>query len=233
MKSLVDKAMKKLNIAVSMIVATATISLGAAGYVFAADTASFTQTINAGTLNVDIVNGGYSTVGSPIVSMSALAFDFECQISTGTFGTAGEQIYIKNPDVADSGWTVSLAASATTAVWDSVGTDFDFNDPTDDGCGDGGGDLDTVGGQMTVDASAAVLAVGQCATCGTANVSLGNSAAFSEGVTDSITLVSGAAGSDDVGDWTVQGISVSQDVPAEQPAGNDYDINMVLSIVAA
>lgn len=120
--------------------------IATSGIVLAA-TSNFTQTINAGTLAIDIVDASYVTVGSPSVSMSATTFSFTCltggSASTGTFGTSSQVIYIKNPDAADNGWVVSLAASATTAVWDSAGTDFDFNDPTTSGCGDGA-DSDSV-----------------------------------------------------------------------------------------
>lgn len=203
-----------------------------ATYVYASNTSTFNQTINAGTLSIDIVDGSYVTVGSPSITMNSVSFSFACQASTGTFGTATEQIYIQNPDAADNGWTASLAATDPTDLWDSTGTDFDFNDPTGSGCTDGG-DTDSFGGQMTVDASGGTLAVGQCSTCTTTNVSKGTSSAYSEGATDDITVLSGAAGSDDIGDWTLQGVSISQSIPAEQPAAADYSIDMSLSIVAS
>jgi hypothetical protein len=200
--------------------------------VLAADTSNFQQTITAGTLDVDITNSSYVTVGSPSVALVSTAFSFSCQTSTGVFGTSSQQIYIQNPDAADNGFTVSLAGSATTAVWDSAGTDFDFNDPTTAGCTDGG-DADSVGGQMTVDASAGSISAGACASCSTTNVTLGASDSFEQAVTDSITLVTAAAGANDIGDWYVRDIDISQTIPAEQPAASDYDINMTLSIVAS
>lgn len=207
------------------------IMFGSVIYVFASDTSTFNQTINSGTLSVDIVDASYVTVASPSIDMSTLSFGFTCQTSTGTFGTTTEQIYVKNPDAADSGWTVSLAGSATTAVWDSAGTDFDFNDSNGSGCTDGG-DTDSFGGQMTVDASGGSIAVGSCSACTTTGVSAGSSNAFVEGSVDDITILSGASESDDIGDWTLQGVSISQKVPAEQPAAADYSIDMVLSILA-
>ena len=206
--------------------------LATTGIALAANTSNFQQTITAGTLSVDIADASYVTVGSPSVTFGSTAFSFSCQTTTGTFGTTTQQIYIQNPDAADNGFTVSLAGSAATAVWDSAGTDFDFNDPTTAGCTDGA-DADSVGGQMTVDPSGASLATGDCAACNTTNVTLGSSNSFSQAVTDSITLVTAASGSNDIGDWTVQDIDVSQTIPAEQPANNDYDINMTLSIVAS
>lgn len=205
---------------------------GATGIVLAASTSNFQQTITAGTISVDIVDGSYVTVGSPSVALGSTAFSFSCQTTTGSFGTVSQQIYIQNPDAADNGYTVSLAASDPTDVWDSAGTDFDFNDSGSSGCADGG-DADSLAGQMTVDPSGATLDVGNCASCVTTNVTLGSSDAFEEGSTDSITLVTASSGSDDVGDWTVQGIDISQTIPAEQPAANDYDIDMTLSILAS
>lgn len=199
--------------------------------VLASPTSNFTQTINAGTLAVDIVDGSYASVGSPSVAMNAATFSFSCQSSTGTLGTATQQIYVVNPDAADNGWVVSIAASGPTAFWDGAAADFDFNDPTTSGCGDGA-DTDSLIGQMTIDASGGTLATGGCSSCVTTNITKGSSNAFSEGPVNSITVLTGAAGSDDIGDWTLQGVSLSQTIPAEQPAASDYDINMTLSVVS-
>jgi len=95
-----------------------------------------------------------------------------------------------------------------------------------------GGDTDTVGGQMTVDPSVGTLAVGSCASCVTTNVAKGSSSSFAEGTLDSITLLNAAAASSDVGDWKFTGVAISQKIPSEQGAASDYDINMVVSIVA-
>ncbi len=218
----------------SLIVAllTTTVSFGSASYVLASSTSNFTQVVSAGTLAVDIVDASYVTVASPSVAMGAVTFSFTCQTATGTFGSASQVIYVKNPDAADGGWTASLAGSATTAVWDSVGTDYDFNDSTGTGCTDGA-DVDALGGQMTVDPSVGTLAVGQCASCVVTNVTKGSSTAFLEGTTNSITVLTGAIASNDIGDWKLTGVTISQKVPAEQPAASDYDISMVLSVVAS
>lgn len=186
----------------------------------------------AGTLTTDIVDASYVPVGSPTMAMSAATFSFTCQTKTGSFGTASQQIYVNNNNGANNGWTLTVAAQATTNVWDSVGTDYDFNDLTGSGCTDGADAGDSVGGQMTVNPSVATLAIGQCGSCTTNNISKGSSAAFNQGTTDTITLLTATAASDDVGDWTLQGVSISQKIPAEQPAASDYDINMVLTVTA-
>lgn len=214
---------------VSAILLSLILTFGSASEALAASTSNFTQEITAGTLAVDITNSSYVTVANPSVAMNSTAFSFSCQTATGTFGTASEQIYVSNPDAADAGWTVTVAAAATTSLWDSAGTDFDFNDATTSGCADGA-DGDSFAGQMTVDPSGATLSAGACSSCTTTSVSLGSSSAFNEGTTDSITVVSGAAGSDDIGDWYVRSVSISQTIPAEQPAASDYNIDMVLSI---
>ncbi|MBD3330213.1 hypothetical protein GF354_01635 [Candidatus Peregrinibacteria bacterium] len=232
-KSTKNGFLKANSLTVLTLVLVSLVMVGTTTYYIAVNsTSNFTQTINAGTLSVDIVDGSYAAVASPSVTMSSATFSFACQTTTGTFGSATEQIYVQNPDATDNGWSVTLAASAPTDVWDSAGTDFDFNDPTSSGCTDGA-DTDSFGGQMTVDPSGGTLAAGQCASCTTTNVTKGSSASFSEGSVDSITLLTGAAGSDDIGDWTLQGVSISQTIPAEQPAASDYDINMTLTIAAS
>ena len=224
--------LRKLNITLAGFL-TVVLAIGSGVAVYAASTSTFTQVINPGTLSTDIVDAGYVSVGSPTMAMTNATFSFSCQTIAGSFGTASEQILVSNPDAADNGWTLSLAASNTTDVWDSAGTDFDFNDPGTGGCVDDGAttDADSLGGQMTVDPSGATLAQGPSAN-GVAGVSLGSSSAYVEGTTDSITLLT-SDGTTDIGDWTLQGVSISQQIPAEQPAASDYSIDMVLSIVAS
>lgn len=88
---------------------------------------------------------------------------------------------------------------------------------------------------MTVDPAAGTLSVGQCENCVVTNVSKGSSASFdavaSTPVND-ITILDATADSDDVGDWYLTGVAINQKVPAEQPVASDYNIDMVLSIVA-
>ncbi len=232
MHKIIRKLLGKLSIItafVMVLIFTGTIGVGT--YVLASGTSTFGQTINAGTLATDIVDASFATVASPAIAMNAVTFSFAYQTATGTFGTASEQIYVSNPDAAANGWTLTLAPAATTDFWDSAGTDFDFNDLTAS-AGDGA-DADTLGGQMTVDPSGATLAVGQCSVCVVTNVTPGGSTAYSEGVTDSVTLLTAAAGSDDIGDWTLEGVSISQTIPAEQPAASDYTLNMVLTVTAS
>jgi hypothetical protein len=223
--------LRKMNIATASMILWV-ITLSGVVWVYASATSNFSLTVNAGTLSVDIVDASYVTVGSPTVALGAVTAGFGCQAATGTFGTSSQVIYVKNPDAADNGWTVSLAGSATTAVWDSAGTDIDFNDASSAGCSDGA-DADAFKWQLTVNPAAGTLAAGQCSSCGTSNITKGSSSAFVEGVTDSITLLTGASGSDDFGDWRLTGVAISQTVPAEQGAASDYDINMTLSILAS
>ena len=229
--SLSTLLLRKANLATAGLLVGVFALTSAAG-VYAASTSNFTLTVNPGTLTVDIVDAAYVSVASPSVTLGAVTAGFWCQSATGTFGTASQVIYIKNPDAADNGWSVTLAGSSTTAVWDSTGPDIDFNDATGAGCTDGA-DLDTVGGQMAVNPSVGTIAKGACASCSTTNVTKGSSASFVEGTTDSITLLSGAAGSDDIGDWKLTGVTISQTVPGEQAAATDYDINMILSVVSS
>ena len=220
----------KTNLILAVALAT-----GLVGVVFASSTSNFTQTINAGSLAVDIVDASFDTVGSPSVSMTAETFSFACQQSTGTFGTNTQRIYVQNPDAADNGWRVDLAASAPTNLWDSAGTDYDFNEAGSSGCADDGAttDADAFGGRLTVDPSGASRFVGECASCAVdGDITLGDSESFVETSNNTIDLFSGASASEDIGDWYITGVGVTQDIPAEQAAAADYDINLVLSATA-
>ena len=232
MSKIVRALLRKLSIATAFVITLIfTITMMVGSYVLASGTSEFSQTINTGTLSTDIVDGSYVTVGSPGVTMNTTDFSFACQTATGTFGTATQQLYVQNPDAADGGWTLTMGATATTTLWDSAGTDFDFNDDHAS-CGVDGTDPDSFGGQMTIDASGGTLAVGACSACTVTSVTKGASDSFEQGSTDSITILTGAIGSDDIGDWTLQGVSISQTIPGEQAAASDYTISLILSVAA-
>lgn len=220
MKKIIKQTIKKIGILGSLIV------LGIIGVNIAnaASTPTFNQTINPGTKSVDIVNESYVTVGSPAVSMGAVTFSFAAQTATGTLGTASEKIYVQNPDGADTGWSITIAPTAGIgASWTGAGASFDFNDPAGSG---------ETYGQMTIDAiGVGVGATGVCSNCTMTGITLGASTAFNHGVTDSVTLLTGAEGSDDIGDWTLTGVSISQKIPKEKPAIS-YSLPMTITIAA-
>ncbi len=191
------------------------------------ETSFTTETDVVGSLSADIVDAGGITVGSPSAQMNSQVFSFSDQTSTGTFGTSSQKIRVDN-GTGTSTWTLSLAASGTTDFWDSAGTDYDFNDPTASAVD--GADADSLGGQMTINPSGVTITPE--GGCTTTNISGGGSTAFSEGVTDSITLASASSGADTDCYWDLTDISISQTIPAEQPADN-YSIDMTLSIIAS
>ncbi len=195
---------------------------------WAAGTTKICATATGGSLSVDIVDAGGTPVGSPSITMGATALSFNYQTTNGTFGAAAEKIRVDN-STANPQWALSLAATdGTTAFWDGTPGDYDFNDPTAS-AGDGA-DADSLGGQMSVDPSGAtVTPQGGCDNTG---LSLGSSSSFSEGATDSITLLSAGASASTGCYWDTTGISISQTIPAEQPVAGDYDINMTLTVTA-
>jgi hypothetical protein len=230
---------RKLDIRLTVLLLI--LAIGTAGLIsisLASSNSSFGQTINAGTLSTDIQDATRITVPSPSISMSAKSVSFDCYegatASTGTFGSNAQRIYVSNPNAANNGWTLTMAAqSGATATWANGGATqkFDFNDAGGSpvGCGDGA-DADSLSGQMTIDPSVGTLTA-DCANCTTGNISKGSSAAFVEGTTNSITLLNAAAASNDIGRWYLTGVSVSQTIPAEQTA-DSYTINMSLTVAA-
>lgn len=229
MNKMVRQALGKLNIAIALTLAVVIAGiLSGATYVLASSTASFTQVINAGTFSVDLVDGSYTPISSPTMPMSPATFSWTYQTTTGTFGSSTQRIYVKDPGVSKN-WSVTMAATSTTSLWKSTASStkkFDFNDPTANAVD--GADADTVGGQMTVNPSTGSVSVGAATGCDTSGVAKGSSNAFSEGVTDSITLLTGT-NSYSVCDWYLTGVSISQTIPAAQAPASDYKISMVLT----
>jgi hypothetical protein len=197
---------------------------------------NFTQNITSGTLAADIKNASRVAVGSPAVAMGSKSFSFDCQTggsaASGTFGTNSERIYVDNPDGADNGWTLTIAGSATTALWTSGSDTFDFNDAGGSGCTDTAStEADSKGGQMTVDPSVSTLTT-DCGSCVTTNITKGSSTPFVEDATDSITLLTAASNADDIWRGYLTGVSIKNTIPAEQPAANNYTINLTLTATA-
>lgn len=190
--------------------------------------AAFKGTV--GSLSVDIVNSGGTSVASPSVGMSAVTIGFDCQTSTGTLGTSSERIRISNTTVTP-GWTVAIAATAgATATWSSGGNNFDFNDGSGApaGCADGG-DADAFAGRMTLNPSVGTSTPqGGCTNTG---VSLGSSTPFAQGVTDSVTLISASGSASTNCYWDLTGVTVSQTIPVQQAAGT-YTLNLTLTVTA-
>lgn len=183
------------------------------------------------TLTIDIVDASGVTVPSPSVGFSPITFSFSSGSSNGTLGVASQKIRVQN-STSNASWTASMAAtSGPTALWQNTGATrtFDFNDPTA-GAADGG-DVDTVGGQLTVDPTGGTIAPvgGSCTNTG---VSLGSSNSFNQGVTNSITLMSANSSADRGCSWDLTGVGLNQTIPAEQPA-DTYTINMTLSVIAS
>lgn len=208
---------------------------------FAANNSNFSQVISTGSLSTDIMDASRVAVTNPSIAMSAKTFSFDCQAggtaSTGTFGSDTERIYVNNPDGADNGWNLTIAATGgETSLWQNGGStqNFDFNDPTGTtaGCTDPGAglDADTRPGQLSLNPAAGNITT-DCGTCAATGVTLGSSASFNQGTTDNITLVSAGAGSNDIWRGYFKAIAASQTIPAEQPA-DTYTLNLTMTSAA-
>lgn len=189
----------------------------------AASSPSLTQTINAGTLLTDVLDASRNPVASPSVAMTATNFAFNCQTVTGTLGSNAQRLYVTNPSITTNGWTLALAATGgATAKWQNTGntSDYAYNDGTGSGC---------TNGQLTVDPSAGSITADCVSTlCTGATVTKGSSTAMT-GSTP-VTLMVGAAATN-VYRGYITGVSLSQKIPAEQPA-DSYSLNMTLTVTA-
>ncbi|HEX8762611.1 MAG TPA: hypothetical protein VF733_02515, partial [Candidatus Saccharimonadales bacterium] len=183
-----------------------------------------------GTLTVDIVDAGGSTVSSPSVALDTTSVSLNCQSIAGVFGAAAQRIRINN-GTATPGWTLTAAATAgNTITWSSGTEQYDYNDSsgTPAGCGDGG-DADSQAGQLNLDPGVATLT--PQSGCTSTGVSLGSAAGFLQAVQDNLTLASASSGAGTGCYWDITDIAVSQKIPAEKGAAN-YTLNITLTITA-
>lgn len=181
-----------------------------------------------GELTVDIIDDVEMSIADPGVDFSSINYDATTfQTTSGTFGIATEKIRLTNT-TANAQWNLNIAPSGgTAAVWIGSTANFDYNDPEPD-AGDGG-DVDTVGGQMTLDPTSAMITpeIG----CSTTGLTTGAITAFDEGIVDVITLLSASGSADTNCYWDLTDITINQTIPQSQPA-QIYGIDMALTIVA-
>jgi len=228
MHKLIRKSLAKLNLFTAFLTAALLIAgAGTATYVLASAVSEFSQTIGAGTLSVDFVDVNLDSVASPSVTMGGITFSFATSTSNGQLGTDSQRILASNP-TETSAWSVTIAASANTDLWENAGPTkyFDFNDSS--GYTDGA-DTDTYGGQMTINPTTGTIT--GVDGCTTANVTKGSSNSFVEGTTDSIEIMSADASAPVGCRWYFIGAAdnVTQKIPASQSV-NVYTIDLTLTI---
>ena len=183
-----------------------------------------------GSLSVDVVDASGVTVASPSLSMSTLAATGSCQTSSGTLGVSAQKIRVTNTTLTP-GWSLSIAATAgATSNWSSGGATYDFNDSSGSpaGCSDGA-DADSIAGQLSTDPSAGTIAAQ--AGCTTTGLTKGSASAFSQSVTDNVSLLNASASTGTDCYWDFTGITLSQKIPELQASGA-YSLPMTITVVA-
>ncbi|MBI3963896.1 MAG: hypothetical protein HY341_02750, partial [Candidatus Kerfeldbacteria bacterium] len=171
-------------------------------------------TAAVGTLSVDIVDSGGSSVTSPSVTFGAKTFSFETQTSTGTLGTSSQKVRVSNT-TSTPNWTLSIAATTgPTTLWTTGSITYDFNGSA-------------ANGRLTVNAAGGTITPqGGCATTG---LTLGSSTAFAQGTQDSVDLLTAGGSAQTSCYWDVTNVSLTQDIPATQANGT-YTISMTITV---
>lgn len=182
----------------------------------AALTADLSQTINAGTLSVDFVDGSDLSIANPAVAFGAVGFDFACQDGTATLASATQKLQVKNP--VNAGVKVDINAETPgTDVWSDGGTNtYSYNDPA-------GATAGCTNGQLTVGSDATF---NQTAGAGTPTQTTPGGAFTG---TTPVTLLNNTGTVAYNADIT--GFTLTQKIPAEQAAAS-YSLPMVVTYVA-
>lgn len=178
-------------------------------------------------LTLDIVDAGGTTVGSPTMSMATATLSLQYQSTSGTLWVSSQKIRVTN-GTGSAQWSASIAATlGSTALWSAGTPKYDFNDPTANAVD--GADADSYGGRMSIDPSVSTLT--PQSGCTNTGITKWSSSAFSQGVTDSITIVTAGSTSGTNCYWDITGITVSQTIPLEQ-AVSSYTLDMTLTVTA-
>lgn len=184
-----------------------------------------------GTLTVDIVDGVGASVPSPSVGFTNMSLMYTCAESTATLGTSTQRIRVSNM-TANSNWALSIAPTAgPSALWNNVANTehFDYNESagTPVGCTDGA-DADTYAGKLRVEPSTATMA--SQSGCTTTGLTAGTNQDYSEGIVDSITLLSGVGANTECY-WELTNVPLRQMIPAEQTP-ESYTLGLTLTLLA-
>ena len=155
----------------------------------------------------------------------------DCTSVIGMLGTSKQMFRIRMRS-SSGDFKVNITPEKQTSLWTSEnGDQFDFNDKRD--CKDAPkGDNDDYGGKMKISPrKGSIQKLGCTANCDPQNsVILNKGATFSEGVVDSITLISGSNVEANT-TWLISGMQVKQALPAKLPEGT-YSIPMVVTLLA-
>jgi hypothetical protein len=181
------------------------------------DTTNFSQDITAGVLSTFVGDTDGNDVTTPDVTFTSVAVSTSTQTSVGVYGTDAERIYVDNPSGADSGWSLSVAATdGVSAVWTNGSQEYAFNG------------VSAALGQLTIDPAAGTLTP----VVGTASgLSLGSASTFSGGLNTPASLLVAGAGADDINSVYLTGVTTSQTIPAGQAPGS-YAIDFTQTIAA-
>lgn len=170
--------------------------------------------INPGAVGSDIVDSSGNPVANPSVTMSSSPFSFDPQTATGTLGTSSQRVRVTNATNV-AAWSLTIAAtSGNTSLWSSGSNTMDFNDTG-------------TAGRLTIDASGSTVTPTNTYT--NTGLTKGSLTSFTQGTTDSITLLSASSSADRPGRWDIMGVALSQYIPAYQAPGS-YTINMSLTV---
>jgi hypothetical protein len=185
-----------------------------------AQAANVTQQINGGSLSAAILDANRATVASPSFGMTAAGYSFDCQTVTGTLGSSSQRLYVINPSGTTSGqsWNLSFAA---TGPWTSGGNTYAYNQAAGSGCTSGQLTVNPAAGTVTADCSSSA--------CTGATITKGSSTAMTGST--AVTVLSAPVGTM-IWRGYITGVGLSQQIPAEQPAGN-YSLPVTLTATAS
>jgi hypothetical protein len=183
----------------------------------------------SGPISVNIVDTGGTPIGSPTVSFPVIDRKINCQTNSSVLGLSNTKIRVDNGTINPQ-WNLTIAATGgATANWNNgAGANYDFNDPTSSGCGDGS-DADSFAGQLSINPSLATST--PKSGCNNTGLTFGSSSAFNQGTVDSITLLTAGATAQTNCYWDITGITMDQKIPREQVNGA-YNINFTVSAIA-
>lgn len=167
-------------------------------------------------LFVDIVDDADNLVSSPAVNFSSTSFPFNATQTVGTLGVGVQRIRVYN-DTSTSNWTLSLAATGGESSEWSSGTDsYKYNGLQSEG-------------RLRVNPSLLTITPSGSG-CTSTGLTAQSAQYFENGVISSIDLVIAGSSAETSCSWYIEGIGLTQDIPARQATGS-YSLAMTITVI--
>lgn len=167
-------------------------------------------------LFLDVVDSSDGVVSNPSVNFTSTLAPFSATQTVGTLGVGVQRIRVYN-DTSTSSWTLSIAATGGgSSTWSSTANSYKYNGLQSEG-------------RLRVNPSLITITPSG-SSCTSTGLTPQSAQYFEQGLISSIDLVIAGISAQTNCTWYIEGIGLTQDIPARQASGN-YSLAMTITVI--